>query len=248
MYTQIVDINLQMPFNDFENALKTFKDNYSAQMDTEIKQLNTRMGKHMYKITITNVTSESCNIVAEQNDINGDIMFKPLKMQSLGESFYSHTAYSDSIIGTDNDPMRFLTEYLGALCQDNKGTIAFIANDGKPYVISNGNTLSHLSLAVVDSNNRVYSSSNAESVRGESSGPDFSIVTPIGEWIKDHADIGAAISALPLNEKMNYIGKQLIQMRLNDEIESDEFVDIFRQAGIFGFSDNSVLKIYKLIM
>ena len=47
---------------------------------------------------------------------------------------------------------------------------------------------------------------------------------------------------------MNYIGKYLVAARLNDEIDSDEFVDIFRQAGVIGFSDASILSIYKLLM
>ena len=51
-----------------------------------------------------------------------------------------------------------------------------------------------------------------------------------------------------LNQQMDIIGKWLIQARCNDEIDSSEFMDIFCQAGILGFSDQSVLNIYKLLM
>ena len=51
-----------------------------------------------------------------------------------------------------------------------------------------------------------------------------------------------------MNDKMNYIGKYLINAKLKEEIDSEEFLDIFCQAGIIGFSEQSVINIYKLIM
>ena len=73
-------------------------------------------------------------------------------------------------------------------------------------------------------------------------------VSTISQWLSEHRNVAAAISQIPdVADKMNYIGKYLIKERLSDKIDQDEFMDIFRQAGLFGFSDQSVLNIYKLL-
>ena len=49
---------------------------------------------------------------------------------------------------------------------------------------------------------------------------------------------------------MNYIGKYVVELKARDEIEAEEFKDIFIQAGLFtsGFSGEKTLNmIYKLL-
>ena len=51
-------------------------------------------------------------------------------------------------------------------------------------------------------------------------------------------------------DKMTYIGKYVISLKAKDEIEAEEFKDVFIQAGLFtsGFSNDKTLSmIYKLL-
>ena len=87
---EIVDINLKMPFQDFERELQDIVDNYSEPMTFNIKQLRTRLGKAMYKLIVENDSSDNINIVAECDDVNGDIYFHPLKLSNMNESFFMY--------------------------------------------------------------------------------------------------------------------------------------------------------------
>ena len=247
---EIVDINLKMPFQDFERELQDIVDNYSEPMTFNIKQLRTRLGKAMYKLIVENDSSDNINIVAECDDVNGDIYFHPLKLSNMNESFFTSSVDTNTR-GQLNDPCYFIYSAFSELARNHKATFACIepiSNYSYSALIVDGKTKRVDGIGLVDSDGKMYSIAGAKMIKGDANDTDFSIRQPINEWIQEHRDIQQAIAHLPLNEKMDYIGKWLIQARLKDEIDSDEFVDIFRQAGLFGFTETSVQNIYKLIM
>ena len=49
---QLVDIELKMPLQDFENAFQECIDNWPAHMNYNIKSVSTRMGRNMYKLEV----------------------------------------------------------------------------------------------------------------------------------------------------------------------------------------------------
>lgn len=246
---QIADINLTMPVQNFEQELKDCIDGYSTSMDYELKALSTKHGKNMYKLIIDNTNGSSVGIVAERDDVSGDICFHPLKLQNFNESFYK-VYYSDSsIIGQDEDPCMFIIDVLNDLCNKHKGSFAYIDPNGYKAIIKDGSSKRAVSVALVDGDGNVYSCAGAKSIKGSTDGSSFSVNKPIGEWLHENPDVQREMAKLSsMDEKMNYIGKYLINARVKEEIESDEFMDIFCQAGIIGFSEPSVLNIYKLIM
>ena len=245
---EIVDINLKMPFQDFERELQDIVDNYSEPMTFNIKQLRTRLGKAMYKLIVENNSSDNINIVAECDDVNGDIYFHPLKLSNMNESFFTSSVDTNTR-GQLNDPCYFIYSAFSELAHNHKETFACIEpTSNSSALIVDGKTKRVNGIGLVDSDGKMYSIAGAKMIKGDANDTDFSIRQPINEWMQEHRDIQQAIAHLPLNEKMNYIGKWLIQARLKDEIDSDEFVDIFRQAGLFGFTETSVQNIYKLIM
>ena len=245
----ITDINLQMPFQDFERQFQDCIDNWSYTMNYTIKTPSTRMGKHLYKITVDNNNGSSIDVVALKDDISPDtISFKPLKLSNLNESFYSYSIQEEDIIGTEKDPTMLLCSALKCLCVDNNGTFAYIDSNNVSCIVKDGNIKRKVYVGLVDDNGDVYSTVKAESISYDSDNAQFHVKTPIQEWLREHDDVANAIQTLPIDEKMNYIGKYLIQARVNDEIDTSEFADIFCQAGLFGFSDPSVMKIYKLFM
>lgn len=243
----IVDINLTMSVKDFEQELQDCISNYSEPMNYSLKPMNTRMGKHMYKLVIDNCNNSIVEIIAERDDVTGDIKFCPLKLSNFNDSFYN-VLYDDDISGKDEDPAMFAVYAFGRLCIKNKGDFAFIDPNGTSGIFKEGNTKKS-SVALVDNDGKVYSCFGAKSVKGASEDVEFTVKKPIGEWLKENPDVQREISKYPtMEEKMNYIGKYLINAKIKEEIDSEEFTDIFCQAGIIGFSEQSVLNIYKLIM
>lgn len=245
---QIADINLTMPLQDFESALQNEVSNYHATMQFNITPMSTRRGKSMYKIVVDNADNSIFTLIAEQDSSNGDMQFHPLIMQSINNSFYQVSYNDPDIVGQDEDPAMFFCRAMSNIARNAHGTFAYIDPSGHKNIISNGSVKTVRSVGLVDSDGNVYACSGAKKLKGDTEDIGFSINQPIGEWLDEHRDVKVAVASFPLDQKMNYIGKWLVQARIKEEIESDEFMDIFRQAGIFGFSDPSVQHIYKLIM
>lgn len=246
---QIANIELTMPVQDFKQKLQDWIDNYSVTMNYDLKSMSTKMGKHMYKLIIDNCNNSYVEVVGERDDVSGDIKFHPLKLANMHESFYA-THYNDrSIMGQDEDPAMFVVDMFKNLCVAFKGSFACIDSIGNTSLIKDGNSKRVSSIALVDGDGNVYSCAGAKSIKGASDGPDFSVKKPIGEWLGENPDVQREIAKLPdMYDKMNFIGKYLINAKIKEEIDSEEFMDIFCQAGIIGFSEPSVLNIYKLIM
>lgn len=250
---QIANVELDMPIADFEkeieDARNDYNSNWSTNMSYNIKSMSTKMGKQMYKLTIENGGNSNIVIVAEKDSATGDIQFKPLKLANVNDSFY-RTSYSDTdIIGDHSDPAMFVFSTLMTLCQHYKGSFACITPDGSATIIKDGSTKRAASIALVDGDGNVYSCAGAKSIKGASEGANFTVNKPIAEWLQENPDVQRELAKHPsMDAKMNYIGKYLINAKIQEEIDSDEFMDIFCQAGIIGFSEPSVLNIYKLIM
>ena len=247
---QLIDIELKMPLQDFENSFQDCIDNWPEHMNYNIKQVSTRMGRNMYKLEVDNGNNSTMEVVAEKDDVTGDVYFHPFKLSNMGESFYKFNYDDSNIAGQDEDPTMFVCWAFKTICENHKSTVAYIDANHNVQVVREGTFQHKASLAIVDPNGNVYSSLKTKSISSldDDDDVDFHVKKPINEWLQEHKEVGNAISKLPLNQKMDYIGKYLIQARINDEIDASEFADIFCQAGLFGFSDPSVLNIYKLLM
>lgn len=250
---QIADINLKMPVADFENRLSDkisdYNNSYGEGMNYDLKSMSTRMGKSMYKLTIDNNKGSEIVIIGEQDPASGDIMFHPLKLTSVNNSFYK-TSYSDyDIIDSDEDPAKCTYYMFKELCYENKGSFACITPDGSVTIIKDGYNKKAASIALIDGDGNVYSCAGAKNVKGASDSASFTVNKPIGDWLQENPDVQREMAKhSSMDAKMNCIGKYLINAKIKEEIDSDEFMDIFCQAGIIGFSEPSVLNIYKLIM
>lgn len=244
---QIADIELSMPEQDFKNAFQEQIDNYSDHMNYQMKTLRTKYGNTMYKITVDNGNNSSVDIVAEQDAVTGDVHFHPIKLSNYNESFYS-VHYNDDIAGNSEDPCMFICYALRNICVAQKGDFAYVDPNGDITLIKEGGQKKGAALAIVDGDGTVYSSYGAKSVKAASENISFEVKKPIAEWLQENRDVAVAIQSLPLDQKMNYIGKYLIQSRTNDEIDAEEFMDVFCQAGLIGFTDKTVANIYKLLM
>jgi hypothetical protein len=46
---------------------------------------------------------------------------------------------------------------------------------------------------------------------------------------------------------MNFVGKYLIKEKKDCNISSQEFIDLFKQAGLIGFSEPGLIYFYELL-
>ena len=61
---QLIDIELKMPLQDFENSFQDCIDNWPEHMNYNIKQVSTRMGRNMYKLEVDNGDNSTMEVVA----------------------------------------------------------------------------------------------------------------------------------------------------------------------------------------
>lgn len=245
---KIVDIDITMQQSNFEQELEDFIQNWPESMSYKVEVLRTRMGKSMYKVDIGNSAGSSeISIVAEQDPASGDMIFRPLQLKNFNDSFYKMSVDTNDR-HTDANPVTLAWSFFRNLATNMKAKFVAIDEDNNLTVVVNG-TNRKGALAVIDGDGNVYSSVNAKSIKSLGSGAEFTVNKPINEWLSENPEVGQAIGQLPtLEEKMNFIGKYLISKKSKDEIESEEFIDIFCQAGILGFTDKTCLMVYKLIM
>lgn len=249
---KILAIDLRMPEQTFEGEIQRAACNANTVMNYTAKHLQMRLsGKEMLKATVTNDSgSATFTFLAERDTAKGELIFMPLKVRSMNESFFESSYADDSIMDTDEDPALFVFEFLRDQCTARSGTFAYVTGNGNMQIIRDGAPKRIASIALVDTDDNVYSCTNAKRVAGESEdgGSSFKIQTPINVWLQQNREVQAAITPMQeLGDKMDYIGQFLIQARIDDDIDQEEFMDIFRQAGIFGFKSPAVQRIYKLL-
>ena len=248
---KILDIDLTIPMDKFEERLKDEISNYSyGNMLYNIKNLSSRFGKNICKITINNSSCSEVEIIAEKDTNTNNIHFYPMTLRDMSDGFYDLNI-DDDVCGKQEDPSIFLVELLRHLCVHYNGLLACISSGGYCCLIKNGNIESVSHFALIDNKGNVYSGNkNLKAIKGLSDdNVSLNIQKPIGEWIKEHPDIQEELQKCStFDAKANCIGKYLISAKLKEDIDSDEFIDIFCQAGAIGFSEPSILNIYKLII
>lgn len=252
---QIYDIDFSVPHDDFMKSFNNHLNNWGNQnmRSTSIEQ-STKNGKYMYKIEVTNSDDNNkTTMLFEKNANNGDILFVPSGFSSFGGTFYKQEDVTDSMERED-DTMEATLLFLEQEAKRVKGK--FIAKKNKSiYCIIEGNS-KQAKECIVDSNGNVYGSKDVSttSMVGEAFTMNFD--TNIGDWNKqkkaEDPDFAKVLNdkAIPMLDKMDYIGKYVIGLKSQDEIESKEFKDIFCQAGLLssGFQDKTLNTIYKLFV
>lgn len=256
----IANLDISMSEKDLSTALQdcqdTFSNNFSSEMDVDTKKQSSAQGKHVTKITVDNGNGSFCKIAAEEDTSNGTIHFLPLKFGNFSNECYDTNVDKTTYYTFDDefsDPCYFIYYFLTQIAKQNKGSFACLHTfTGSSIIIKDGNNRDMKGIAIIDSRGDVYSIDNAKIPKMSSvtPGSGFKVNKPINQWLKEHEEVRHAISQpnMDIGSKMNFIGKYLIQARTKDEIDADEFTDIFIQAGIIGFTDKSVQSIYKLVM
>lgn len=250
---QIADIYLKMSEQDFEKELQDYQDNYSYQNIThECNQLRMqKSGQEMLQVIIKNDNGSTFTIVGERDSTNGDVVFKPTKIRSMNKSFFQ-TSYADpDDVGEDHDPSMFFSQFMVMLAKNNSGIFAFQDATGHMGIVKDGKDVEVESLAIADDKGNIYTIAGAQTIGAvyEDSGSKFHIKKFWKDWLQENPDVGVEVGKVQeIPDKLTLLAKILIQKKLNEEIDFDEFQDIFIQICSYGvISDNTVLNFYKLL-
>lgn len=253
------DIDFSCPHDEFMDGLRDFLGNWgNGNMNATSVENATRNGRYMYKIEVTNRDDNNVTtMVFEKNANNGDIILVPSGFGSFGGTFHKTEHLQDDVKGNADDTSMAFLKYLEEKAKEKKGKFVAKNNNGSIVCIVNGNSKTAKE-CVVDSNGSVYGSKEVKSVSllDGSASSQVNFNTKIGDWNKqrklEDPEFAKVLSDanMSMTDKMHYIGKYVMELKLNDEIESEEFKDVFIQAGLFtsGFSSNKTLSMmYKLL-
>ena len=253
---KIYDIDFSCPHDIFMDGLRQFLNGYgNCDMNAYSSEQATKNGKYIYKIEVkTPSDSNVTTVLFEKNVNNGDIIFAPSGYRSFGCTFYKVENLAPDVEGTPDDTSKALVTYLKETACNTKGKFVSKVDDSIICIV-NGNTKGSKE-CVVDANGNVYGAKEVSTVSLlDGVGARVSFNTPIGEWNKQRKLEDPAFAAklndktISTGDKMNYIGRYVVELKAKDEIDAEEFKDIFIQAGLFtsGFSNDKTLNmIYKL--
>lgn len=259
MKSQILGIDLHVPEQTFKQSLDDAIQNHASNsgntMTYDYKySLMKRSGQEVCIITVHNDGDNAyATLVGKKDTINNEIYFTPMKIKNVDESFFNSVFTDPDVIGGENDPTILLYDVLANLATSRGGTFACLLSTDDTVIVRDGNRKQEECLCVVDTDGHIYSANSGcptdlEDAGDDDDGPALRIKTPINVWLQQNPAVASAINGInTIDGKMNYIGKFLVNARLNDDIDSSEFMDIFKQAGVFGFTDPAILNFYKLL-
>lgn len=254
MMSKIYDIDFSAPIADFENRFNDFLKHYgNSDMTMNKTEQATKNGKYMYKFTITSSNDPNeTTVLFEKDASTGDVNCVPSGFGSFGGTFYKQSNLSDTT-DIDDDTFVALAGFLHTEAQLLSG-LCVTEHGNHVSCTVNGKNVSSAKLCVV-ADGKVYGAKDAKITDMVTAG---SIAvhynTPLGPWMKERRaedpqlDTIVSDKSIPMEDKMYFVGKYLVQLRGQELIEADEFKDLFAQsAALDGFvKDQTLRTIYKL--
>lgn len=254
---KIYDIDFSCPHDEFMDGLRNHLSNWgNSNMNATSTEVSTRNGRYMYKIEVKcNDDPNTTSMIFEKNANNGDIIFAVTGLKSFNGTFYTVTQLSDNTKYTDNDTFYAFTDYITKTAKNKKGKFVYKTHDNQIICIVNGNS-KQAKECIIDNNGNVYGSKEVSNVSlFDGSDTMVSYNTKLPEWNKERRredpDFAAILTdkTTTVVEKYNLIGKYLMMLRLKDEITSEEFKDLFIQAGAADdyVNDKTLNTVFKLL-
>lgn len=253
---KIYDIDFSCQYDVFMNDLDDYLNHTNSDIKATFTETATKNGKYMYKIEITNNSYPGMITTAlfEKNPNNGDIILAPTGFRSFGGTFYKTEGLNEDEEGTVEDTSLALMDYLAYSASKHNGKFVCKTTCDDIMCIINGKSKTAKE-CIVDSNGNVYGAKEVNSVSLADGGSMVSYATKLPEWNKerraDDPDFDSILTdtTTTLYEKYTLIGKYVMMLRINDEITSEEFKDLFVQAGAADgyINDKTLNTIYKLL-
>lgn len=252
--SKIYDIDFSAPIADFENRFNDFLKHYcNCDMVMSKAEQATRNGKYVYKFTVTTPNdANETTIIFEKDAATGNVNCVPSGFGSFGGTFYKQTNLSDST-NSDDDTLAAVMIFLHTEAKLLNGLCVSEHEDCVRCTV-NGRDINNAKRCIV-AGGKVYGTKDAKITDMVTAGNvTVHYNTPLGPWMKERRaedpQLDAVVSdkTIPMEDKMYFVGKYLVQLRGQEMIEADEFKDLFAQsAALDGFvKDQTLRTIYKL--
>jgi hypothetical protein len=252
--SKIYDIDFSAPIADFENRFNDFLRHHgNGDMTMSKVEQATRNGKYVYKFTVTSPNDPNeTTVIFEKDAATGNVNCVPSGFGSFGGTFYKQSNLSDTT-DTDDDTLLALMNFLHTEAKLLNGLCVF-DHDNMVICTVNGRDVSGAKMCVV-AGGKVYGAKDAKITDMVTAGSvAVHYDTALGPWMKERRaedpQLDAVVSdkTIPMEEKMYFVGRYLVQLRGQEMIEADEFKDLFAQsAALDGFAKDQTLRtIYKL--
>ena len=250
--SQIADIYLKISESDLETELQNAEQAYSETIEHDCNHLRMqRSGQEMLQLVIKGDSGSTFTVVGERDENTGDITFKPTKIRSMDKTFFQTVYVDPDEVGQAQDPSIFFMGFMADLARKNKGTFAYQDAAGNMKIIKDGNEVRVESIALTDEKGNVYTTAGAKTVGAVNEDGDttFHIKKFWQTWLQENADVAmAANKYTDIADKFTFIAKTLIQKKLKEEIEFEEFQDIFIQLCNYDvITDKTVLNFYQIL-
>lgn len=252
--SKIYDIDFSAPIADFENRFNDFLKHYcNCDLTMNKAEQATRNGKYVYKFTIQSPNDPNETVVIFEKDAStGNVNCVPSGFGSFGGTFYKQTNLTDNT-DTDDDTLLALMNFLHTEAKLLNGLCVTEHNTSVRCTV-NGKDVGGAKTCIV-AGGKVYGAKDAKVTDMVTAGSvAVHYDTPLGPWMKERRaedpQLDAVVSdkTIPMEEKMYFVGRYLVQLRGQEMIEADEFKDLFAQsAALDGFAKDQTLRtIYKL--
>lgn len=224
----ILDIRMVMDFDKFKGICNN--GNVSNSSFTKTK---TRNGSEMINWESEDSNSgDKISMLLKFNSNRNEVTAEPFELQS--RNFVTGVLHQSFI------------ETLELLTYECNGDLSAYDNELYAYLVHEGKKLkADFGIVREDSKGKV----NLE--EDEDDGiTNYRVNVSIKEYLTSNPDIAAELKALGCNsfeEKLNALGKKLIQLKLEEKINYNLFTDLFRQCGLLGATDPTVKRFYKLL-
>lgn len=263
----IIDMDLRMPLQSFTDEADRFADEWENNNNVEVDvsivpKITQRQNKGIYEITFTNKQLSGYEFVtyAEQGP-NHTIALVPLLINGATCSTQLQDVANES---TENDMALFAQSFFEELFTNTKGTLVYRTGAG-PVIIKKGKKSGTAIEAIVDGSGKVYSALQTSlSVDGidaneqeQSTTGAIKVVRKpmdilVNVWAKEDPETSVFVKDpnLSIAQKMDEVGKILINRRLMGQMDYETFHTLFEQAKVFGFTGNSpeINMVEKLIL
>lgn len=250
---KIHEINILATPDEVNEVISEIEDDFDCSISKNTT--GTMKSGSCYRL---DVTWNNCkaSVIAKKRDNDGMYVFDGgLKFGNMNNSFYESSM--DQGIDYDENPEFFIIEMLRNLALNTCGTVVMSAEgvDKSMKIVNastaviNGTETTFVPCGYVEETGKVYAVGKEikDATMGTNIGG-IDINKTLSEFIKENVDLQDELKKLPsTTERVEYIGKWLINKKINDEIDYDTFKEQFMQAGLMGYNDKTCSMMYKIL-
>ena len=243
----IHDISIIATADEVDGAYNDCEDRFSSSMSINKSTTQSMRNGTVNRLEIKCGNSKATIIAKKRPQDAAWIFDSSLKFSNMNESFYE--AYTPAQTDYSDNAEACMVAVLSELAQKTGGTIIASYNDRCNAVVD-GEKSEATPCMYVESTGKIYANGmDPKAGTPTALGGSMSISKTLNEFIKENQELEKELKQLKSTaERVDYIGKWLINKKIDDEITYDTFKEQFMQAGLLGYKDKTCSMMYKILI